>query len=211
VAASGRPFGNHYELAAHLLSAAGAILKDPISVVGMGRIDLLFDLLDAINLKTPAQIAKYIEQLHADTERRPIAEQVVDQLLAEDSSRYDIYTKLRARKAAQEDGPSEIHRAIGSFVAAWAEFERAVLSKLPREALKYRQVPPSPQLLANMGLISSDTRERLEPIRRLRNMTVHGQAPESVTELHEATELLQQITSEVKKKGSQDVTPPDSA
>jgi ppGpp synthetase/RelA/SpoT-type nucleotidyltranferase len=211
VAISGRPFGNHYELAAHLLGAAGGILKDPVSAVGMGRIDLLFDLLNAINLKTPAQLAKYVDALHADTDTRPVAEQVIDQLLAEDASRYDIYKDLRAREATREDGPSDVHRAVGSFVATWAEFERVVLSKLPREALKYRQVPPPPQLLANMGLISSEDRDRLEPIRRLRNMVVHGQGPDNVAQLQEATEILQQLTTEVKKKHSQDIAPPGPA
>lgn len=211
VAISGRPFGNHYELAAHLLGAAGKVLKDPVSDVGMGRVDLLFDLLNAINLNTPAHLAKYVDALHADTEKRAVAEQVIDQLLAEDASRYGTYKELRAREASQEDGPSDVHRAVGSFVASWAEFERTVLSKLPREAMKYRQVPPPPQLLANMGLINSEDRERLEPIRRLRNMVVHGQGADNLAQLQEATEVLRQVTSEVKKKHAQDIVPPDPA
>jgi hypothetical protein len=69
--------------------------------VRLGRVDLLFDLLVRLNMATPEQLAPYIAGLHADIERRPIAEQIVDQLLAEDEARYKAYEDVRlARQAA---------------------------------------------------------------------------------------------------------------
>lgn len=216
VAVGSRPFGNHYELAAHLLSTVGGIVGGPISDVGMGRIDLLFELLGRLGLRTPDQLARYISVLHSDTEKRPIAEQIVDQLLAEDAARYAVYEELRSRSpeagagsrdAGKDDGPSDLHKAVGALVSAWGEFEHAVLSKLPREALRHGPLIPIPQVLANMGLIDSDTKTRLEPIRRLRNMVVHGKAPESLAELREAHQALRQITAQILEKRSQDIPP----
>lgn len=214
VAVGSRPIGNHYELAAHLLSTAGAIAGAPISDVGIGRIDLLFELLGRLGLRTPDQLAKYIAALHSDTEKRPIAEQIVDQLLAEDAARYGVYEELRSRNpeggtrdAGRAEGLSELHKAVGSLVSAWAEFEQAVLSKLPREALKHGPLIPTSQVLANMGLIDSDTKNRLEPIRRLRNMVVHGKPPENLAELREAHDVLRQITAQVSQKSPQDIPP----
>ena len=48
VAAGGRAFSDHYDLAAHLLHAAGPILKGPIADTALGRVDLLFDLLQRL-------------------------------------------------------------------------------------------------------------------------------------------------------------------
>jgi hypothetical protein len=87
VTAGGRNFGNHYDLAAHLLNAAGATLRGPEANTAIGRVDLLFELLSRLGLATPNQLKPYLEALHHDTERRPFAEQIIDQLLAEDDAR----------------------------------------------------------------------------------------------------------------------------
>jgi ppGpp synthetase/RelA/SpoT-type nucleotidyltranferase len=199
-----RQFRNHYELAAHLLSSAASLLNDSISDAGMGQIDILFDLLNIIGIHTPEQLSRYVAALHSDTEKKPVAQQVVDILLAEDPSRYAVYEELRSRstggraqKPGQSDEPSDTYNAIGSFVSSWADFERVILNKIPPEARRRGSILPTPGVLAEMGLIESDAKNRLEPIRRLRNMVVHSTGPVDLAELQEATQFLRQITLRV--------------
>jgi hypothetical protein len=97
VAEGGRTFKNHYELAAHLLSRVDPMLDEPIGEAGLGRVDLLFALLHRLKIDTPAQLAPYLEALHGNLEVRPLAEQVIDAILAEDESRYDVYRAIQER------------------------------------------------------------------------------------------------------------------
>lgn len=125
VAAQGRRFANHYDLAAHLLSALGTLADADTLKSGLGRVDLLFDLLVRIGTPTPEAVGRYLESIHSDLERRPIAEQVVDQILSEDPNRYRLFEELRAARP-DADGPpgtaepiaSDFHRAVGEFMSA---------------------------------------------------------------------------------------------
>lgn len=71
VAIGTRHFSNHYELAAHLLSQASAVNEQPVTDSGLGRIDLLFELLTKLKLNTPDDLRPYLELLHGDLEQRP--------------------------------------------------------------------------------------------------------------------------------------------
>jgi hypothetical protein len=150
IAAGGRTFSNHYELAAHLLNAAAPILKAPASDTALGRVDLLFELLHRLGLATPDQLRPYVTALHGDTERRPFADQIIDQLLAEDDSRYKLYEEVRAGKPTPGDYGTitrdvlepDIHEAIGFFIAQWVGFERAVRQRLIQAIHSIAESPP---------------------------------------------------------------------
>src|SRR5207253_2516328 len=97
VSAHDREYTNHYDLASSLVEMAreklaGLNIHDTV----IGRVDLLFHLLKALNLNTPERLAKYVAALHTDFERRPLAEQVIDQILSEDTSRYSIFEQIRS-------------------------------------------------------------------------------------------------------------------
>src|ERR1051326_8155975 len=96
VAASERAFVNHYDLAAHLLSRPSLAAHAPLADAALGRVDLLFELLESLEILTPEQLKPYIDAVHHDTERRPIAEQIIDRLPAEDEPGYKAYEGIRA-------------------------------------------------------------------------------------------------------------------
>lgn len=96
MASGGRQFANHYELAAHLLSQVSAVNQEPVTDSGLGRVDLLFKLLTRLELDTPDGLGPYLELLHGDLERRPLSEQIIDALIAEDASLTDAYASVRA-------------------------------------------------------------------------------------------------------------------
>ena len=73
-------------------------LRNPLGDNALGRVDLLFGLLSKLHMATSSSVAPYISALNADTERRPVARQIVDQILAEDNSRYQIYEQIRTSR-----------------------------------------------------------------------------------------------------------------
>jgi ppGpp synthetase/RelA/SpoT-type nucleotidyltranferase len=75
VAVRDRKFANHYELAAHLLSVLRGFAEPDALKSGLGRVDLLYELLARLALSTPEAVGRYLEALHPDLERRPIADQ----------------------------------------------------------------------------------------------------------------------------------------
>jgi hypothetical protein len=156
---------------------------------------------------TPGQVRPYLANIHLDTERRPISEQVIDQVLAEDKSRYDLYNTIRgvADHSASTDGVASAaeHEAIGQFIMAWVDFEKAVhfrVSSLP-------VATPSPSgatsamihVLAKYGILDAKTQGEVDRIRRLRNSVVHGVAAADPADLRDATARLRTFTDALTK------------
>lgn len=205
VATGGRAFSNHYDLAAHLLNAAGPILKGPVADTALGRVDLLFDLLNKLSLSKPDLLRPYVTTLHPDTERRPLAEQIIDQLLAEDDSRYKIYEEVRLNRpvpgdygsVVQETMDPDVHETIGFFLAHWIAFERAVHEKAVTRFGERIPVMRMSKILEALGLVSDDTIKEIERIRRVRNNVVHGiETPHNV-DLREAGLRIQAIADRI--------------
>ena len=181
VAAAGRQFSNHFDLAAHLLRRTASILKGPLGDSALGRVDLLFEMLVRLNKATPDAIESYLVALHADTERRPIAEQIIDQLLAEDDGRYKVSEDVRLARLAAATGPvdvqpaePDVHEAIGYFLSAWIAFERRLRPMMQSVSRESRVAMPTGRMLERLQLFEPDTRAEVDRIRRLRNNLVHG-------------------------------------
>ena len=205
VAVGGRRFANHYELAAYLLNKAAPLLQGPASDGALGRVDLLYGLLDRLQLATPDQLSPYVSALSSDTERRPLAEQIVDQLLAEDESRYRLYEEVRAaqNRALRFWSPEErllhpeIQGAIGFFLTQWIAFER-MTREASADREKSRAVVPTRRVLERLGILDPQARADIERIRRLRNNLVHGVEIPDFEEIREAGQRLAQILSRLR-------------
>jgi hypothetical protein len=204
VAATGRPFSNHYDLAAYLVNRAAGILKSPLGDTALGRVDLLFELLTRLNMATPERLAPYIAALHGDTERRPIAEQIVDQVLAEDESRYKMYEEVRLSKQPVLDqsladgnlAQPDIHETVGYFLSEWVALERRFREMAKRTSGDERRpLMPTGRMLEQLGLLDPHKREEFERIRRLRNNLVHGIETPDPADILEAAARLHQITA----------------
>lgn len=202
VSAGGRKFANHYELAAYLLGKAdvqsGMALQQ-----GLGPADTLFELLATLGLDTPDLLGPYLLVLHSDFERRPIAMQIIDQILSENESRYQVFERLRlSREPSKIDSvsPSEAARdqALGFFMQRWIDYERTVRGLMSHRG--ERGGPPvlAPGHLEQAGIIDHAVRLRLEPIRSLRNKVVHGLFEGQPDELEENGRLLAEITRELE-------------
>jgi hypothetical protein len=182
VAEKGRAFSNHYDLAAFLLNQAAAILKSPEPEALLGRINVLYRLLADIDKATPDALQPYLESLTTDFERRPLADQIIDKLLAESPERYAVYDRLKLeesgeRSAATTTGDVQsglLHVSMGRFLARWIEFESEIRkrakSKFPNDT---RFAIPTGLVLQALDF-DKETLSQAERIRRFRNMLVHG-------------------------------------
>jgi ppGpp synthetase/RelA/SpoT-type nucleotidyltranferase len=195
---AGRTVLNHYELAAYLLSQASGMFNVPISESGLGRVDLLFDLISELAIDTPQLLAPYIEALHGNVESRPVAEQLIDALLAEDPSRYRIYRSIRARRSAKIYGPdsdgNEIERQVGNFMTRWIELEGTL------RMLSDTLMMPTRRQLEDMPILDRDLVSDIDLLRRMRNNLVHGIEFPPAGELAAAAERISEIVTEINHR-----------
>lgn len=208
VAAQDRRFGNHYDLAAYLLDKAGPMLRGPAPDAALGRVDLLYALLERLDLASPERLGRYLDALSADTERRPVAEQIVDQLLAEDESRYRVYEEIRAAKdrdpRAWMEQEREIghdgHEAIGYFLSRWIELEQIIREIVLRRTGEKRAMLPTIRALEQLEVSNNRTRSEIESIRRLRNNLVHGiEVPDAAVIREAGKRLEEEILPELRR------------
>lgn len=210
VTAQGRVFRNHFDLAAHLLAEAATVLNAPPLPTSLGRVDLLFDLVQRLNLLTPEQLGPYVAALHGDLEQRPLADQIVDQLLAEDPNRYRVFEEVRQSRPSPGDFGSPtsgtplepvILQALGNFMDAWIKFEKALNTRVASN-WRASSVPVSTaQLIKRHAEFPSAVRAELSTIQRLRNELVHGRRPLNIEDLNSAAERLRQITQQLVSEG----------
>ncbi|WDZ84904.1 GTP pyrophosphokinase [Micromonospora cathayae] len=200
---SGRKFANHYDLAVHLLGRVPEGLNRPVNDAGLGRVDLLFDLIALLNVDTPEQLSPYLGALHNDLETRPLAEQIIDAILAEKPDRYGAYQTIRQnRRAAFSDAKADSNGTatqIGSFLMHWIELEHLMRDIGPQLGL-HRNLLPQGRHLRQSGLLPKEMVVEYDRIRQLRNHLVHGFEPASAVQLEEASQRLQEVTAEIRRR-----------
>jgi hypothetical protein len=206
VAEHGRKFSNHYDLADYLLDGAGPLLQTADPDALLGRVNILFRLIDALNLSTPDALAPYLSALSPDFERRPLADQIIDQLLGEDSERYTLYRNIRGEEsyerrshtAQEEQDSARTQQAMGRFLSIWIEFERQ-LRRLSDIASK-----PGPittiQLIRDFDKSNPQFVYPIERIRRFRNGLVHGVEIPAPADISRYADELDVIVAEMKRK-----------
>lgn len=201
IAQKDRQFDNHYDLAVYLLDKVAPILKGPASESVLGRIDVLYVLLNQLNLATPGKLGPYLATLTGDTERRALSQQIIDQLLAEDDSRYEIYEEIRIAKdrevsflsAGERLAATDMRNVIGHFISKWIIFERMIRKAADTKFNGHRIGFPTPDLIRKLEIFDKETMWEIDRIRRLRNNLVHGIEIPNAAEIHDATERLDSI------------------
>lgn len=202
VAETGRAFQNHYDLAAHLLGTASRLDIDDIDDSGLGRVDLLFALLDYLERKKPEDLEPYLQLVHSNLEQRPLAEQIIDALLSENESLYAEYQRIREQVIGMSTAPKDlgaIHQGIGEFLAAWVALEKLMSDLVPnQEPNRHRY--NNLKRFTNSAFLDSETSFVLKDLRAFRNRLVHGMEVPSVEQLRTAAEGVKAIQDELKRK-----------
>ncbi|MEU4693172.1 RelA/SpoT domain-containing protein [Actinoplanes sp. NPDC023714] len=213
---SGRRFANHYDLAAYLIDHASKTLDGPVSDSGLGRVDHLFELIRRLKIDTPEKISPYLQALHGNVELRPLAEQVVDELLTEEPSRYEIYRTVQDKYSSRKrtSGSSRSTLELGHFITTWILFETLVQELLPADGARNRIVIPTTRQLASLNILGPDALREIDLLRQLRNRLVHGQQTPPPDVIASATESLSRIVDQLERhkrsKGRRGSKPPHS-
>jgi len=210
VSQTGTTFSNQYELAAFLydhlrttISPSGAV--EPV----MGRVDILFRLLQTAELARPDRLLPYLENLDAETERRPLADQVADRILAARPELYDQYLEMRRTLGSTArlsgvgaNAPSP--EIIGSFLHNWIVLERfsRALARVRRPDDR-RVGFMSPRIWRDV--LPPQQVSQLERLQRLRNNLVHGIAIPEDELLAAADHELASLLSALEASNNPDV------
>lgn len=199
-----REYTNHYDLASSLLELAREKLPGKsVHDAALGRVDLLFALLSQLNLRTPDALARYVAALHSDLERRPLAEQVIDQVLAEEPARYATFEQIRALDVpALSLTSSDLPRvsqseAIGQFMSLWIDYEKMLRAHAATKGAGGVGIP-SMRILRLVEDVPADLNEAAERLRRFRNQLVHGIEVPDAEFIRTQTSDLQNLVSRVK-------------
>jgi ppGpp synthetase/RelA/SpoT-type nucleotidyltranferase len=202
VARKGKKIATHYDLAVHLLGRAESLTDGPIKETGLGRVDLLFDLISKLNIDTAESLSPYLKALHGNLELRPLSEQIIDALLAEDPARYETYSSVRARRNPPQRETDledvDIEYQVGAFMSRWIALESLIGRVAPADG-RYPSVT-SLRLLRRLELLDQSTLEQLDRLRRMRNNLVHGIETPSAAALAEAAQSIDGIRNEIIKR-----------
>src|SRR5450830_1042949 len=173
----GREYANHYDLAASLLELGREhLMGAKVNEATIGKVDVLYQLLKATNINTPEKLEKFVEKLHNDFEKRPLSEQIIDKILDEDPTRYNLYLQNHILEVPNF-GTGEASRksqiqAIGEFMSLWIEYEQRI-----RQAAQIKGITataaPTMRLLSQLEL-PHEVIASAERLRRIRNHLVHG-------------------------------------
>lgn len=198
VTREGTPFTSHYELASFLQRCAAPILKANVNDSALGRVDILFELLLRLELNTPEHVRPLVHVIHPDVEKRSIADQVIDQIMAADPVRYRAYAELR-RKYEHEPRTSNVEpirhidAILGTFMRNWIDLEQHISAALRAQGMDGPQFLANRSALERFAGIEPDMRREIDRIRMIRNRVVHGRQELDTGELKEATRSLKRI------------------
>ncbi len=178
IATSGRPFGSHYDLAAHLYEWVERQHSLQLDDSMLGNVEILFEFLRRLETGNPKALQEFLRSVAADFEKRPLADQIVDLLLAEDQTRYAVYAEIRdALRLGGSRGrdANAFHKALGRFLANWIELEQLVVRAWTERGLEPRwQGLPSARSLSRLGVTDTNVLGEVEQLRSLRNQVIHG-------------------------------------
>ena len=180
IAPGGRAFKNHYDLASYLLNKFEPTGNDSVGETALGRIDLLYELLKYLEIGTPEKLEPLLQSLSSNLEKRPLADQIIDQLLSDDPKRYVIYVRLRGIQSktrnyvgkTQDELSLENQKELNLFMQQWSSFEKEASATANRLDLHRNYM--SSAFLSRLGIGDKAVLKDFERIRRMRNEVVHG-------------------------------------
>ena len=203
--AKAEEFANHFDLAGYLHSRLSEKLGEAPPEWALGRVDLLFDFMSELDIARPEKAEELIDDLNEQFEERPISEQLIDLLLAQDRDRYSIYLEIRDRRERTriyatplfQEGKTEQQAAIGDFMAKWIQLEVLLREKSER-TLEGRHSMGSESVLYWARVLPKRYLALLDQLRRMRNNLVHGFEIPDASYLRSAMEDIETIIVAVR-------------
>ncbi len=171
----------------------------------------MFELLSRANLNSPDRISPYVSSLDKDTEYRPIAQQIIDQVIATDSQLYELYASVQTEEKVEglyvAPAKEAQQQAMGLFLSHWIAYEKIVRELANRRMPSQRRlVFPSYTILSMLNLFDDEGNlKALEGIRRFRNNLVHGIEIPDAEYIQEMTKALEHSLEMLSKSADQEI------
>jgi ppGpp synthetase/RelA/SpoT-type nucleotidyltranferase len=192
-------FKNYFELASYLAQRAP---KLQMQTADIGRVNVLFEVLQYLRLDTPKKLCRYMNQIDSDDKSRPIADVVLDKLLAgQPKSKVrnlsSLISKILSRTPFGSSGRGDAQAAIGFFLTQWIELETTIRHLTPSEG-RFRSLPVVHAI--HKLQLPPQLRDEVARTNRLRNELVHGIERPNASALYEAGNTIRDsILPEIKK------------
>ncbi|MDG5852451.1 RelA/SpoT domain-containing protein [Clostridium beijerinckii] len=212
----GKKFNNHYELSAYLYDKTSDIINVKGNEPIMGRIDVLHRFLQLVELDKPECLEQFVSQLDSNTERRPIADQLVDYILTGDEQLYQLYNKARIESGNRSPYGTKQEklaflaeeRSLGYFISRWIIFENVIREITKDKKEKNFENPMiSLRKLLNAEMIDKNIYKQIDVVRRLRNEVIHGIQIPQEEQLIEAANYLVDILDYLLNTVSNELKP----
>lgn len=165
-------FSNHYELAAYLYEKFKVLLKDADSDKTLGNVQGLFKLLQYGRKDSRIALDPYLEEIRQANQKQPVANQILDLLLYENSEFKKEYEQIRRRQfllSLSDEQGADVN-SIGIFMKEWGRLE-CVARRL--NAIS-GELNPLIGLKSFVDRLDAVDRSEFTRIRRTRNNLVHG-------------------------------------
>lgn len=180
VSRTGNVFSNQYELAAFLYDQSRASNSTDVSAdPTMGRVDVLFRLLQKANLNTPEGVLPLLPVMDGGPDRRPVGDLVIDRLLEVQPHLRHNYFELRRASGGLartyhlgQDQPSA--ETMGRFLHKWIILERFFRAYSGLQGIQSKGLWTSSKKIIDNLRLDGQFQFELEVLRRIRNELVHG-------------------------------------
>src|ERR1043166_877463 len=198
-----KPFKNEFELAAFIYDVLKLDFPTSSITPNMGGTHLLMAFLRKVKLDTPSKVKMYLADVVLQNEKRPIAEQLIDIILAESPKLYANYDKIKqadepisAQQSTAVAADSSVE--LGRFITKWIELEKLV-RKIAKQDFRWEQsrtyLPPR-RIVSELKLLPASDLNEFSRLSDYRNRVIHGvHTPDKIA----LTELIESVTRMHKK------------
>ncbi len=214
VLSAGAQFENHYDLASFLLELGKSRLevadKEPV----VGDVETLFRLLSSLGILSPEALNPYLQGLIADSEQRPLAQQIVDQIVAAHPDRYAAYAAIRSDGSSSDSDKSSApaqaeenstNDAFGYFMTQWILFERFLRQIAILRGVQSNSVFPNPSILQKLGVLTDAELKEVARIRNIRNHLVHGYHNLAASSIRSDADAMAKIIEQLRHSENEEV------
>lgn len=200
-----QPFSNHYELAAYLYDYLRRIAPGGAEPF-IGRADILFRFLQITGLDTVRNLEPYLSLCNPKMRTKPITEQIIDNILAQNEEFYEDYNQARQEVSRTDPfgAPHETvsyfsnKRGLGFFMRQWIAVETLLGEVVGRVLFSADDYVTSLQEIRNG--VDGDILSELENIHKLRDQILYGDSWPDEEELTRAGKFLQKLMQKLAQQ-----------
>lgn len=189
-------FDSQYDLASYLYNYLSSNFRKEDVELRMGDVELLYRLISHLEMNSVKAIEPVIKSVKFEKDKRNISQQIIDQIITGNQTRYKAYQELRTANHEIDEAAA---LAIRCFLECWVPLEN-LLNKITCNNSPKQRGAFHINTLKRMNMFSQECIGAIISLRKLRNMLIHDiEIPDTDTickRAKEAQELLQKLEAQ---------------